>query len=679
MKLWNEGTSKPKEQGTGGTAGGVTGGTTVEGTTGPAEVGTSVNQPYRPPAARSTLSGSAVKRKERSIPDSEGEDSGHISKIARSKGPLYKVYGATANFTPNVTVRPPIQKGIVHHARGLTRRVARTQLRIALQDLPQKIEILAIQEHKIRAHKLDFFLQNVWPTGKIFAEPASDGVHALQNPYVTAGKGGVSLAVSDRIATMVTRSGRIANRAVWVHLDGEGMSNTGILAVYAPNTAAERAMLWEQIRSSVDCTRAWVVLGDFNMITRESDQAGGSYAGLNAVEKVAWEALVTDLRLEDYFERRTGTNWFSWDNLHKQGPHQQNTVTSSSSSGGETTSSEGRPPSSCDRILKRLDRIYLSEEIVGKQDRYEILDSTMKSDHAPVFMSLTDRGRKEARRVRFCMNVSLLRASDFKTQVLEAWKATEVSSKDKGDKPEVSLKKCLREAGKLMKARGKQVAKQKRAKWEESRGRIRQFTLLIQENPKNQEVQTKLQEAKEELAELEKQRAKWVQLKLDTQWMKEGDLPTKLFFGLFKAKQKQLEIGGLMDEAGIEVQDEEGMCETAAKHFQILLREDKADEDRMEDTWVILSRIRRKISKKEQQALALPLTEAELKEAAVQMKKGRSPGPDGAPVEFFVQMWETTSMLVARLSHKERKPDGCRSGLTMEMWFYSQKAGTLES
>ncbi|KAL3691612.1 hypothetical protein R1sor_005263 [Riccia sorocarpa] len=153
--------------------------------------------------------------------------------------------------------------------------------------------------------------------------------------------------------------------------------------------------------------RAWILLGDFNMITEEQDQAGGSPGGLVAVEKESWEALTTELRLVDKFERREGQSWFTWDNMYNR-----RTYCSDSSADKEVLSSGSEEAVQAEgteegRILKRLDRVYVGEELVDKVTKYEIRESTNISDHVPVHMCITDGSNTEKSRGRYCMNKKL--------------------------------------------------------------------------------------------------------------------------------------------------------------------------------------------------------------------------------------------------------------------------------
>ncbi|KAL3681511.1 hypothetical protein R1sor_024467 [Riccia sorocarpa] len=99
--LWKGATSKSSgpEKATkkGGEAEGNPASFKVDSTTAPTAI-----PPYRPPATKAILSNTANKRKERSAADLEGEDSGHISKQARSREPIKKIGDLTEEGSNNM-------------------------------------------------------------------------------------------------------------------------------------------------------------------------------------------------------------------------------------------------------------------------------------------------------------------------------------------------------------------------------------------------------------------------------------------------------------------------------------------------------------------------------------------------------------------------------------------------
>ncbi|KAL3677769.1 hypothetical protein R1sor_020725 [Riccia sorocarpa] len=384
------------------------------------------------------------------------------------------------------------------------------------------------------------------------------------------------------------------------------------------------------------------------MDTTENDQIGGSYTSLTVAEKESWEVLVTELRLEEKFIRKPSTHHYSWDNMHvRRGVVARQDSSPAESSPRDATEEEETQEEQ--RVLKRLDRIYLSEEILEKQEVYEILSHSSESDHAPVRMRLSEERGAKVEIARYRMNTSLLRDEGFRAEIMDQWRATETKSREKGDQPARTLKKCLRKLNKTVKMKGKQLAREKRAQSEEAKGRIRQLYIKLQEDPQNHEVQTQIQEVKDELDKRDVEKAKWIQQRIDAKWMLHGDVPSRVFFGLFKTRQKQLEMSSLLDEEGNEITEENRMCEIAERHFQSLLAQDKGDEERLADIMHIMGRLNKKAEEKDRELLERQFDKEELYEAAKAMKGGKSPGPDGTPVEFYVDCWNEVGDSVTKV------------------------------
>ncbi|KAL3676105.1 hypothetical protein R1sor_026053 [Riccia sorocarpa] len=109
-----------------------------------------------------------------------------------------------------------------------------------------------------------------------------------------------------------------------------------------------------------------------------------------------------------------------------------------------------------------------------------------------------------------------------------------------------------------------------------------------------------------------------------------------------------MEIKSLLDETNTEVEDERRMCKLAEEHFHKLLMEEKIKEERLPDIRYVLQRVKSRVAEEDKALLEKPWEEEELKIAASIMKTGKSPGPDGTPVEFFTLSWETTGSLVSQ-------------------------------
>ncbi|KAL3689766.1 hypothetical protein R1sor_016075 [Riccia sorocarpa] len=160
-----------------------------------------------------------------------------------------------------------------YNVRGLCSRLARTQLKNLIRTCRPSFDVLAIQEHKLREQNIDFLTSSLWSQATIFNLPATDGIHAERNPSVIGGKGGVLLAVSPKLAPLIVNNGILpSNGGIWIHLDLIDGTRLGIAAIYAPHTAAERALLWASMEATLDISRKWTLLPPH--LTKKEERRG---------------------------------------------------------------------------------------------------------------------------------------------------------------------------------------------------------------------------------------------------------------------------------------------------------------------------------------------------------------------------------------------------------------------
>lgn len=222
------------------------------------------------------------------------------------------------------------------NVRGLASRLRRINARFLLRSL---------QEHKLREGRLSRISTEVWPNAHWRCAQAAEGVHALRNLGVAAGKGGVALGISLELAQFVSMEGNSdCNRAVWVGIIHPVWGRIGFVGVNGPNDIDGRVNLWRSLRTSLDSSYRWALMGDFNMIEDTSDQWGGSGVAISGREWRAWAQLTRQLALLDSFNPRPGHLRFSWDTMRSHRHNPRNSL---------------HPPGN--RVLRRLDRIYFSQ------------------------------------------------------------------------------------------------------------------------------------------------------------------------------------------------------------------------------------------------------------------------------------------------------------------------------
>lgn len=116
--------------------------------------------------------------------------------------------------------------------------------RILLENLGHQLDIICLQEHKLRQDRTDRIQKEVWRKGHWICAPAADGVHAGRNQLVVAGKGGVALGFPRDFKNCLTLEGiSSCGRAVWACFDHPGWGQLGFVGVYGPNDSDGRISL----------------------------------------------------------------------------------------------------------------------------------------------------------------------------------------------------------------------------------------------------------------------------------------------------------------------------------------------------------------------------------------------------------------------------------------------------
>jgi exonuclease III len=106
-------------------------------------------------------------------------------------------------------------KIITHNVQGLNNPVAVSRLKNYYFPLLRDVDVLCLQEHKLREQNLLDLGQVLWPQATCFACEATVGNH------VEAGRRGLCMLISLKIRHLVHSQGVIgANLAQWVVLKG---------------------------------------------------------------------------------------------------------------------------------------------------------------------------------------------------------------------------------------------------------------------------------------------------------------------------------------------------------------------------------------------------------------------------------------------------------------------------
>lgn len=144
---------------------------------------------------------------------------------------------------------------------------------------------------------------------------AENDIYAMQNPEVTAGKGGLPSLLSRDISPLVAcEFASPCGHAHITKLEGMFGGPLGLVNVYALHTAGEKLILWEYLAQILDVNQRWIVGEDWDMVTSLSDHLGPAPHSIGGDELRAWENFVATLELQDFHFETPGEPFYTWDN-----------------------------------------------------------------------------------------------------------------------------------------------------------------------------------------------------------------------------------------------------------------------------------------------------------------------------------------------------------------------------
>lgn len=158
--------------------------------------------------------------------------------------------------------------------------------------------------------------------------------------------------------------------------------------------------------------------------------------------------------------------------------------------------------------------------------------------------------------------------------------------------------------------------------------------IALQTHPQDTSYQDDLHRTSEHLKEFEASKAEWIKAR----WIQDGDKCSSLFFRSFKQMSKATEISAVINDDGAILRRWEDMAKEAVAHFEKLFSH--VQEENPPALQQVLDSQMKSIDAAEQELMEKTSTLSELHVATKALSKGKVPGPDGIPLEFFIQNWD---------------------------------------
>ncbi|XP_062021310.1 uncharacterized protein LOC133737845 [Rosa rugosa] len=361
-------------------------------------------------------------------------------------------------------------------------------------------------------------------------------------------------------------------------------------AVYASPDHVLREELWSYLDNfNSHCTISWLIAGDFNELISDADKQGGR-AVLGGGSFANWvdRNLMIDMGY-------IGAD-FTW-KANRNG----------------------------EEILERLDR-----GLCNISWRHEFPDAfvehvaRLKSDHCPIFLSLSRAQTPSPTLKPFRFEAMWLNHSEFGDFVRQNWSMEELSISNKLDLFTGAVKKWNVEVfGNIFGKKRRLIA---RLAGIQKALCQRKFPFLVN-------LEKELTKDYHEL--LSNEEVFWKQKSRNT-WLREGDKNTRFFHLSTIIRRRRNRIEGLQDEYGNWKTNRDDLHTIAVNYFKGLFRE--------KNTLGVSEAIPNlfpRIEPSDLGDLSRDVSELEIKNSLFSIGGLKAPGPDGIPAKFFQLHWST--------------------------------------
>ena len=359
-----------------------------------------------------------------------------------------------------------------------------------------------------------------------------------------------------------------------------------ITFVYGDPVVEYREAVWERLmRISFQRSGPWLMVGDFNEITSNSEKKGGRKRPESSF--LPFKNMISACGIIEF---PFSGNLFSWAGRRRSG-----------------------------RVKCRLDRA------LGNEDWHQAFSHTdveyllrWGSDHRPVLVRI--KSRESTGRKGFKFDKRWLGKEGFTDTVKQGWGHEEYQ--ESGSFHE-RIGRCRRA-----------ISRWKKRNPTHNQKLIEKLKLELDRAQNNNSMSTEEEfELKWKLCEAYREELFWKQ-KSRTIWLREGDRNTKFFHARTKQRRARNRITKLLDSLGNWVETEEGIESLATEYFTNLFTA-SAPNDREEALRFTTARVTPDMNI----ALMREPTEAEIKEAVFAINPDKAPGPDGMTSLFYQRFW----------------------------------------
>ena len=363
--------------------------------------------------------------------------------------------------------------------------------------------------------------------------------------------------------------------------------------IYAFHTIVSRRPLWENIQEvSSNCTKPWVVIGDFNSVLSPDEKSNGTDVTPYEVKDFLECSLASGLS-----DIRSIGCFFTWSN---------NTVWSK-----------------IDRAM--VNNLWLQAGFFGLAN---FLNAGCLSDHSPCIVSLLQEQKRSSKPFRF-YNMWAMH-DDFPKLVATNW-----STPVEGFKQFVLAKRLQSLKGQLKLLNEKHYShiSSRAAK---ANSDLKDAQLELHDHPRDVHIQNKVAKLRKEAMCLSDAERCFYYQQAKCTHLKQSDRCTKFFHGLVKRNTRRNHIAAICKTDGMFTLSQEQVADEFVKYYEQLLGNPQACEPLIRD---ILG-TGPLVSPDQIDALTKDISVQEIRKALFDIGDDKSPGPDGYTSCFFKKAWQ---------------------------------------
>lgn len=560
-----------------------------------------------------------------------------------------ETYTATTNERRRV--RPSHTAGKTIASRNIRGRTRKDDDGKRYDDKPRKL-VQWMQQNKIDIMAIQ---DTHWDNE--YAEKVASTLpnHLLFYSHESTTKGGVAFILDTRSekpkkAELTTL---IQGRATCLTVDYE-YQTLNIVNVYFPSHhPAERTAFIGVLKTTLRRLLplpSLILLGDFNMTEGECDRS--------PPRPEESDSLTALLELKSEFDLVDG--WRTTNEHALQFTYKQ------------YNGSDRNP------IFSRIDRIYVSENILERSNEWEIFETAhTESDHGTISVKILEEDAPSKGPGEWHLDPKIITYPGFKQLAeaalveLEAKLKYYETSLNKAHGNEHKIRNLRRRTNpqliwahykaKIKSAGIKTANKRRRKIAAETNAANNAITKALKNleyaftDEEKLQCRHALMEAKENLSQKLQENRKMADLHAAAKWWKTNERGTKEWYALGKEQQTSNSLRSLRrDQNSLETSDTKEILEIAKDFYKNLQSAPEETDEKTEATYEVLRNIKVSLTNQEKEMFSKSLNPDHLTTAIKDSAAGKAPGPDGIPNEFWKQELEWH---VESLKTKKKRPN----------------------